>query len=184
MYGDAEYVEEMFREFCHGARHRHSLSTRRPGFLFKDFLQPITISWRSLCPSAEQCWRSCYNGARTFVDDRRIDADDKNSILLVDFAIEGRKRGLSMRDALIEAGRMRRHPIVMTTVAMSAGMGSAAFGIGADTGLRAPMAVAVIGGLIASTLLSLVFVPVAFTAVEDVGAWLAGRLSRMTSVTN
>jgi HAE1 family hydrophobic/amphiphilic exporter-1 len=68
----------------------------------------------------------------------------------------------------------------MTTLAMGAGMLPIAAGIGADTEFRAPMAIAVIGGLITSTLLSLVFVPVVFTVVDDIQAWLASRAGKLT----
>ena len=93
----------------------------------------------------------------------------KNSILLVDYAILGiRDRGLPRRAALLDACRKRARPIVMTTVAMIAGMMPIALGLGADASFRQPMAIAVIGGLLTSTLLSLLAVPVIFTLVDDV----------------
>ena len=107
----------------------------------------------------------------------------KNSILLVDYAIEARREGLDRRAALLKAGTTRARPIIMTTIAMVAGMVPAAIGVGADAGFRAPMAIAVIGGLITSTLLSLVFVPVMFTVMDDLKNWLARRLKPLTSVT-
>ena len=79
---------------------------------------------------------------------------------------------------------MRARPIIMTTIAMVAGMVPAAIGIGGDAGFRAPMAIAVIGGLITSTALSLIFVPVMFTAMDDLKLWLGRRLGRLTSVTD
>ncbi|MDD3445422.1 MAG: efflux RND transporter permease subunit, partial [Zavarzinia sp.] len=100
----------------------------------------------------------------------------KNSILLVEYVLHQRAAGMDRREALIDAARKRARPIIMTTVAMGAGMLPIAIGIGADTEFRAPMAIAVIGGLITSTLLSLVFVPVVFTIVDDVRAFLARRL--------
>jgi len=102
----------------------------------------------------------------------------KNAIMLVDFAIEEMGRGTPRLQALIEAGHKRARPIVMTTIAMAAGMFPAALGLGEGGGFRAPMAIAVIGGLIASTVLSLVFVPAAFTLVDDCGRalwWAFGR---------
>lgn len=72
----------------------------------------------------------------------------------------------------------------MTTIAMVAGMVPAAIGIGGDAGFRAPMAIAVIGGLITSTALSLIFVPVMFAAMDDMNIWLGKKLGRLTSVTN
>jgi len=90
----------------------------------------------------------------------------KNSILLVDFAIEQIRLGKSRNAALLEAGEKRSRPIVMTTIAMSAGMIPAAAGWGVDGALRQGMGVAVIGGLMLSTLLSLVFVPAVFVLVD------------------
>ncbi|MCX8475363.1 MAG: efflux RND transporter permease subunit [Sphingomonas sp.] len=90
----------------------------------------------------------------------------KNSILLVDYAIMGRKDGLSLYDALVDACHKRARPIVMTTVAMIAGMMPIALGLGADSSFRRPMAFAVIGGLVTSTILSLLVVPVVFTYVD------------------
>ncbi len=93
----------------------------------------------------------------------------KNAIMLVDFAVEEIGRGTPRLDALVEAGRKRARPIVMTTIAMAAGMLPSALGLGDGGGFRSPMAIAVIGGLVMSTLLSLVFVPAAFTVLDDLG---------------
>lgn len=101
----------------------------------------------------------------------------KNSILLVEYAMEAMKRGLSRYDALMDAAHKRARPIVMTTVAMGAGMLPVASGWGADSAFRQPMAVAVIGGLITSTLLSLLYVPVVFTLVDDVRGWILKRMA-------
>ncbi len=92
----------------------------------------------------------------------------KNSILLVDYAILARAAGMNRFDALVDACHKRSRPIVMTTIAMGAGMLPLALGWGADPSFRSPMAVAVIGGLITSTLLSLLVVPAVFTFVDDV----------------
>ena len=90
----------------------------------------------------------------------------KNSILLVEYAVLGmRDRGLAMHEALLDACHKRARPIIMTTVAMVAGMLPIALGLGADASFRQPMAIAVIGGLVTSTALSLLVVPVAFTYV-------------------
>lgn len=92
----------------------------------------------------------------------------KNSILLVDYAIIARRDlGMNRFDALIDACHKRARPIVMTTLAMGFGMLPIAMGFGADPSFRSPMAVAVIGGLITSTVLSLVVVPAVFTFVDD-----------------
>jgi multidrug efflux pump subunit AcrB len=92
----------------------------------------------------------------------------KNSILLVEYAIVAqRDRGLSRFDALLDACHKRARPIVMTTLAMGAGMLPVALGLGADPGFRAPMAIVVLGGLITSTFLSLLVIPVIYEAVAS-----------------
>jgi multidrug efflux pump subunit AcrB len=101
----------------------------------------------------------------------------KNSILLVDYAIMARKAGMKRIDALIDACHKRSRPIVMTTIAMGAGMLPLAMGLSGDPSFRSPMAIAVIGGLITSTLLSLLVVPAVFTYVDDFEHWL-GRKAR------
>jgi multidrug efflux pump subunit AcrB len=103
----------------------------------------------------------------------------KNSILLVDFALEEMDRGIDRETAMIDAGHKRAQPIVMTTVAMVAGMLPIAFGLGGDGAFRQPMGIAVIGGLIASTVLTLLIVPAAFTCVDDIEKWLAPRFKRL-----
>jgi HAE1 family hydrophobic/amphiphilic exporter-1 len=99
----------------------------------------------------------------------------KNAILLIDFANKARAAGRDRRDALIDAGELRLRPIVMTTLAMIFGMLPTALALGAGSEFRAPMAHAVIGGLITSTLLTLVVVPVVYTYLDDFGSWV-GRL--------
>jgi len=97
----------------------------------------------------------------------------KNSILLVEYAIMARREhGMSRFDALVDACHKRARPILMTTIAMGAGMLPTAIGMGADPAFRQPMAVVVIGGLITSTGLSLLVVPVIFTYVDDFVVWL------------
>ncbi|KAB2847351.1 MAG: efflux RND transporter permease subunit, partial [Hyphomicrobiaceae bacterium] len=93
----------------------------------------------------------------------------KNAIMLVDFAIEEMKKGVHRFEAIVDAGRKRARPIVMTSIAMVAGMVPAANGVGDGGEFRSPMAIAVIGGLIVSTVLSLVFVPSFFTVMDDLG---------------
>ena len=105
-----------------------------------------------------------------------IGVASKNSILLVDYAVMAEdEHGLSQHDALIDACRKRAQPVVMTTIAMAAGMAPIVFGLSADSSFRAPMAIAVIGGLITSTLLSLIVVPAAYTVVDDVAGWFRRR---------
>jgi len=105
----------------------------------------------------------------------------KNSILLVEYAIEREREGMSQREALLEACRERARPIVMTTVAMMAGMLPTALSLGQGSEFRQPMAVAVIGGLITSTILSLVLVPVVYEFVDDFESWLLPRLGRLVT---
>jgi len=106
----------------------------------------------------------------------------KNSILLVEYAIISRdERGLNRHDALIMAARKRARPIIMTTVAMTAGMMPVALGIGVNAEFRAPMGIAVIGGLITSTFLSLVFVPSAFVLIDNAQIWLRRKFGKAFS---
>ena len=98
----------------------------------------------------------------------------KNSILLVEYAIMAqRDHGRNRWDALLDACHKRARPIIMTTIAMGAGMLPIALGFGTDPSFRAPMAIVVIGGLITSTFLSLLVVPVVFTYVDDMVQWFA-----------
>ena len=103
----------------------------------------------------------------------------KNSILLVEFAIEAQRAGMSRLDALHTACRERARPIVMTTVAMTMGMLPTALGLGVGAEWRQPMAIGVIGGLISSTALSLVLVPVVYEIVDDLEQWLKPRAARL-----
>jgi hydrophobic/amphiphilic exporter-1 (mainly G- bacteria), HAE1 family len=101
----------------------------------------------------------------------------KNAILLVDYSKVLRGRGLDRTRAVVEAGRTRLRPIIMTTSAMVFGMLPLALGLGSGGEMRAPMARAVIGGLITSTLLTLIVVPVVYTLLDDMSAWV-GRYTR------
>jgi hydrophobic/amphiphilic exporter-1 (mainly G- bacteria), HAE1 family len=98
----------------------------------------------------------------------------KNAIMLVDFAVESEAKGVPRDLAIIDAGRKRARPIVMTTIAMIAGMLPSAYGVGDGGEFRAPMAIGVIGGLVVSTVLSLVFVPSFYSIMDSVGN-VAGR---------
>jgi HAE1 family hydrophobic/amphiphilic exporter-1 len=103
----------------------------------------------------------------------------KNSILLVEYAIERERAGATQRAALLEACRERARPIIMTTFAMMAGMFPTALSLGTGSEFRQPMAVAVIGGLITSTALSLVLIPVVYEFIDDFERWLTPRLGRL-----
>jgi multidrug efflux pump subunit AcrB len=102
----------------------------------------------------------------------------KNSILLVDFALEEMAKGVDKFTAIVDAGHKRAQPIVMTTIAMVAGMIPTALSLSGDSSWRAPMGVVVIGGLILSTLLTLVIVPALFSLAVGLETWLGPRLSR------
>lgn len=156
--------------------------------LFKDFLQPVTIL--SAIPLS-------LGGAFVALLLARSELDvpsmiglvmlmgivTKNSILLVEYAVVGvRERGLSMFDALVDACHKRARPIVMTTFAMIAGMLPIALGLGPDASFRQPMAISVIGGLVTSTLLSLLVVPVVFTYADGVERAFKRRFTRQSPV--
>jgi hypothetical protein len=106
----------------------------------------------------------------------------KNSILLVDYAVIAQETlGMGRHEALLDACHKRARPVLMTTLAMGAGMLPIALGFAADSSFRAPMAIAVIGGLISSTVLSLVVMPAAFTWIDDVEDRLMRRFRRRTA---
>ncbi len=102
----------------------------------------------------------------------------KNAILLVDFILQARRAGMTRTEAILRAGPIRLRPILMTTLAMIAGMLPIALGLGAGSGWRAPMAITVIGGLITSTMLTLVVIPVVYTLVDDAQSFFARRRAR------
>ncbi|MGQ4272532.1 efflux RND transporter permease subunit [Terrihabitans sp. B22-R8] len=107
----------------------------------------------------------------------------KNAIMLVDFAIEAERHGAHRDEAIIDAGRKRARPIIMTTIAMIAGMVPSALGIGQGGEFRSPMAIAVIGGLAASTALSLMFVPSFYTIMDDLGRFMGRVFGRFLGPT-
>jgi multidrug efflux pump subunit AcrB len=109
----------------------------------------------------------------------------KNAIMLVEFAIEAIREGKPREEAMVDAGMKRARPIVMTTIAMAAGMTPIAIGLGTDPSFRSPMAIVVIGGLITSTFLSLLVIPAVFEFVDDFEhfarrgvRWVRGKLRR------
>ena len=187
-YGDAEYMNEMFEKFGLAMGFGVLMVLAVLIVLFRDFLQPLTIlialplsiggALLGLMAYGAALDMSSVIGVLTLMG-----IVTKNSILLVDFVIEKRKQGVSRFDALIQSGSERVRPILMTTIAMVAGMIPAVFAGGAGAAFRASMAVAVICGLIASTLLSLVFVPVMYSLMDDLKMWLAPKMAKMTSVT-
>ena len=102
----------------------------------------------------------------------------KNAILLIDFAIWAREKGAPLREALIDAGRIRLRPIIMTTLALIAGMIPVAIGHGEGADFRAPLGRAVIGGTITSTLLTLLVIPTVYEIIDDFRSWAASKFRR------
>ncbi|USX18179.1 efflux RND transporter permease subunit [Oxalobacteraceae bacterium OTU3REALA1] len=152
--------------------------------LLKDFMQPVTIL-AALVLSVPGAFLALFVTGTALSMPSMIGLimlmgiATKNSILLIDYIILARRdHGLARWDAIIDACGKRVRPIVMTTIAMGAGMLPIALGWGADPSFRAPMAIVVIGGLITSTVLSLLVIPVVFTYVDDAVQWLAGRVRR------
>jgi multidrug efflux pump subunit AcrB len=107
----------------------------------------------------------------------------KNSILLVDFAVEMMDHGMGKDEAIVEAGHKRAQPIVMTTVAMVAGMIPIALSLTGDGSWRAPMGVTVIGGLLMSTFLTLLLVPAYFSIAIDIEQWIGRKFGRHLKAT-
>lgn len=183
--GDAEFMAELFGGFAQAIIVGILCIYLLLVLLFREFLQPITIL-SALPPSA--------GGAlfALFVANYQMSVPSligmlmlmgvvtKNSILLVEYAVMAmHERGLSRFDALIDACSKRARPIVMTTIAMGAGMLPIAMGWSGDPSFRAPMGVAVIGGLLASTALSLFVVPVIFTLTDDLQQKFRRMVARM-----
>ncbi|HOM12853.1 MAG TPA: efflux RND transporter permease subunit [Rubrivivax sp.] len=165
--------------------------------LFHDFVQPLTILVALLLSIPGAFLALFVTGSQLSMPSMiglimLMGIATKNSILLVDYIVLARRdHGLPRAEAIIDACRKRARPIVMTTIAMGAGMMPIALGIGVDPSFRAPMAIVVIGGLITSTFLSLLVIPVVFTYVDDLvqglRRWLqhappadAGRLESQT----
>lgn len=178
--GDAEIMGEVFSGFAMAIAAGIMLVLAVLVLLFHDLLQPITIlvslplsvggAFIALLITGNSVSLPVVIGFLMLMG-----IVTKNAILLVDFAIVSMAEGADRFTALIEAGRKRAQPIVMTTIAMAAGMVPSAMGLGEGGSFRAPMAIAVIGGLIASTVLSLVFVPAVFTVMDDLDH-LLGRI--------
>jgi len=155
--------------------------------LFHDFLQPATI----LCALPLSLGGALFSLLVTHMSFSMpsvigllmlMGIVTKNSILLVEYAIVARQqRGMERLAALMDACHKRARPILMTTIAMGAGMLPNALGVGAEPSFRQPMAIIVIGGLLTSTLLSLLVIPVIFTYVDDLERWLRRCLRAVMS---
>ena len=181
--GDAEAMGELFSSFGLAMLTGVMCIYVVLVLLFKSFMQPVTILG-ALVLSVPGAFLALFLTHTAFSMPSMIGLimlmgiATKNSILLIDYVILAqREHGLNRWDALLDACRKRARPIVMTTIAMGAGMMPIALGLGTDPSFRAPMAIVVIGGLITSTFLSLLVIPVVFTFVDD-GVQKVGGLFR------
>jgi len=150
--------------------------------LFGTFLQPITILFSLPLSMGGAIGLLLLTGKQLTVPVfigilMLMGIVTKNAIMLVEFAVESIREGRPRDEAIIDAGMKRARPIVMTTIAMAAGMMPSALAFGAGGEFRSPMALAVIGGLVFSTILSLVFVPAMFMMMDDLGSliWRFGK---------
>jgi len=181
--GDARWIAEIFGEFALAMAIGVLAIYAVLVMLFHKFIQPVTIL-AALPPSAAGAVLALFLSGSDLAINTLIGLlmlmgiVSKNSILIVEYAIMAqRDQGLSRFDSLIDSCSKRARPIVMTTIAMIAGMTPIAMGWAGDPSFRAPMGIAVIGGLVVSTLMSLFIVPVVFTVVDDFQQWL-GRIGR------
>jgi len=175
--GDAEAMGELFASFGLAMLTGVLCIYIVLVLLFHDFVQPVTIL-SALILSIPGAFLALFITHTALSMPSMIGLimlmgiATKNSILLIEYAIMARRdMGMTRMDALLDACHKRARPIVMTTIAMGAGMMPIALGIGTDPSFRAPMAIVVIGGLITSTFLSLLVIPVLFTYVDDVVQW-------------
>ncbi len=182
--GDAEAMGELFASFGLAMLTGVLCIYVVLVLLFKDFIQPVTIL-AALVLSVPGAILALFITRTALSMPSMIGLimlmgiATKNSILLVDYVILAqRERGLGRLEAILDACRKRAQPIIMTTMAMGAGMMPIALGIGVDPSFRAPMAIVVIGGLITSTFLSLLVIPVVFSLVDGGVSWLQARLRR------
>ncbi|HEY6095803.1 MAG TPA: efflux RND transporter permease subunit [Gallionellaceae bacterium] len=184
--GDAEAMKELFASFGLAMFIGVLCIFIVLVLLFKDFMQPATILM-ALVLSIPGAFLALFI-TRTAISMPSMiglimlmGIATKNSILLVEYAIMSRReRGMNRAEALLDACRKRARPIVMTTLAMGAGMLPVALDLGmGDGSFRSPMSIVVIGGLITSTFLSLLVIPVVFTYVDDVVQWMARWTKRL-----
>jgi multidrug efflux pump subunit AcrB len=181
--GDAELQGELFEGFAGAMRNGLTMVYIVLAVLFASLLQPLTILFSLPLSIAGAIFALLltFSPITTPVVIgilMLMGIVTKNAIMLLDFAVEAMHAGVDRTAAIIDAGQKRARPIVMTTIAMAAGMTPSALAFGAGGEFRSPMAVAIIGGLLVSTLLSLLFVPALFTIVDDIGrqSWrLFGR---------
>lgn len=173
-FGEAEIMAEVFASFAKAMAAGLMMVYAVLVLLFASFLQPLTILF-SLPLSIGGVILALFITSKPLSLPVVIGIlmlmgiVTKNAIMLVDFAIERIAEGVPKLEAIVDAGRKRARPIVMTTIAMVGGMLPSALALGSGGEFRAPMAIAVIGGLILSTVLSLIFVPAVFALMHDLG---------------
>ncbi|WP_210421595.1 efflux RND transporter permease subunit [Mesorhizobium sp. WSM3882] len=183
--GDAQRMQELFSGFATAIAAGIILMYLTLVLLFRSFVQPVTILVALPLSVGGALGFLLITGKALGISPligilMLMGIAAKNSILLVEYALVAEKEhGMSRFEALLDAARKRARPIVMTSIAMGAGMLPIALGIGADAETRAPMAIAVIGGLLSSTVLSLVYVPVVYTFMDDIQRFLARHLRKL-----
>jgi hydrophobe/amphiphile efflux-1 (HAE1) family protein len=171
-FGDAEVMKEVFESFGKAMGAGLMMVYAVLVLLFQSFLHPITILFSlplsiggaivALAITSKPISLPVVIGILMLMG-----IVTKNAIMLVDFAVEQMHNGMARDEAIVDAGRKRARPIVMTTIAMVGGMLPSALALEAGGEFRAPMAIAVIGGLVSSTVLSLIFVPAVFAIMDD-----------------
>ena len=186
--GDAEMMKELFASFGLAMFTGVMCIYIVLVLLFKDFMQPATILWALILsiPGAFLALfvtRSAVSMPSMIGLIMLMGIATKNSILLVEYAIVSRReRGMQRTEAILDACKKRARPIVMTTLAMGAGMLPVALDLGMGDGtFRSPMSIVVIGGLITSTFLSLLVIPVVFTYVDDIILWGKAKFVKLKS---
>jgi len=176
--GNAEFMAELMTSFLRALGAGLLMVYCIQVLLYRDWLQPITRmaavplsiggAFALLLLTGSPLGLPAMIGIIMLVG-----ISDKNSILLVDYILERMREGVPRDEAIRQACRVRARPIVMTSFAMTAGMVPTALGFSLDAAFRSPMSLAVIGGLVTSTALSLVFMPALFSYVRDFEEWLA-----------
>ncbi len=184
--GDAENLAELSDGFASAMRNGLIMVYAVLVLLFGSFLQPITILFSLPLSIGGAIIALLLGGMQLTVPVSigilmLMGIVTKNAIMLVDFAIESIHGGMERDKAIIDAGQKRARPIVMTTIAMIAGMVPSALAFGAGGEFRSPMAVSVIGGLLVSTVLSLVFVPAVFVLMDNVSRFTSRLADRLIS---
>jgi multidrug efflux pump subunit AcrB len=172
--GDAELQAELFEGFGGAMRNGLMMVYVVLAVLFVSILQPLTILFSLPLSIAGAIFGLLITNSPITTPVvigilMLMGIVTKNAIMLVDFAVEAMHGGLDRTAAIIDAGKKRARPIIMTTIAMAAGMAPSAVALGAGGEFRSPMAIAVIGGLVVSTVLSLLFVPAFFALMDDLG---------------